>query len=169
MSRAILLTGFNNWGKTHHIYSLFNRGRFYLGAPYAIPGVNINFTVESHSNDDYNETNFINTLTEKLDRAPPDAKNLFCAFCPSREPNNNSKRILQTNPFTEFDEIHLLLLKQKWDLHAELKVIEIKQHFSGLTNIHYTVVDADASHVTDIQRQSAREAQIVAYLAKLYP
>ena len=135
MTRAILLTGFNNWGKTRHIYSLFNQGRFYKGKPYAIAGVNTMFTVESHSNDDYDEADFIDTIKEKMKLAPANGKDLFCAFCPSRETTNESRRILQTNPFTKFDDIHLLLLRYKWDFHAELRIADIKKYGSSLNSV----------------------------------
>jgi len=59
MRRAILLTGFSNWGKTWHVYSLFGQRRFNYGNAYSIPGVNAKFTVESHSNDDYDAQRYL--------------------------------------------------------------------------------------------------------------
>lgn len=169
MKRAILLTGFNNWGKTTHIYSMFGRTRFYMGGAYSIPGVNASFTVESHSNDDVGEDRFIETVKNKISKAPPKVKDIFCAFCPTRELSNDSQRILNGKPFSSFDEIHILLLKFKWDFHAELRIKEIKAHLSSVPNVYFFTVDADAAHSADAQRCKAREAQIVSYLQSIYP
>ncbi len=169
MKRAVLLTGFNNWGKTTHIYSMFGRSRFYFGSTYSIGGVNGQFTVESHSNDDFGEERFVEAVQERIAQAPSNQKDILCAFCPTRENNNDSRRILQAKPFSSFDEIHLLLLKYKWDFHAELRIQEIRNYLSQVQNVHFFVVDADARQTTDASRSQARENQIVSYLKRLYP
>jgi hypothetical protein len=169
MKRAVLLTGFNNWGKTTHIYNIFGQTRFYKGGAYSIHGVNASFTVESHSNDDVGEDRFIETVKDKISKAPPKAKDVFCAFCPTREQHNDSQRILTRKPFSSFDEIHLLLLRYKWDFHAELRIKEIKGHLSSVPNVHFFTVDADAAYNIDAQRCKAREMQIVSYLQSIYP
>ncbi|MHB1099485.1 MAG: hypothetical protein ACYCZR_08020, partial [Burkholderiales bacterium] len=92
-----------------------------------------------------------------------------CAFCPPREPGNDSQRILKAKPFSDFDEIHLLLLKHKWDFHAELRMTEIRSYLSPVPNINFFDVDADAHQTTDASRSQAREQQIVSYLKNLYP
>lgn len=169
MKRAILITGFNNWGKTTHIYSMFGRSRFYMGSTYSIPGVNGQFTVESHSNDDFGEDRFVEAVKDRIAQSPPAEKDIFCAFCPTREDYNDSRRILQGKPFSGFDEIHLLLLKYKWDFHAELRIQEIRNYLSPVANVQFFVVDADARQTTDASRCQARESQIVSYLKRLYP
>jgi len=169
MKRAILLTGFNNWGKTTHIYNMFGRTRFYQGSTYSIPGVNASFTVESHSNDDVGEVRFVKTVKSKISKAPQRANDIFCAFCPTRERGNDSRRILSGKPFSSFDEIHLLLLKYKWDFHAELRIKEIEAHLSLVSNMRFFTVAADVAHSSDAQRCQAREAQIVSYLQRVYP
>jgi hypothetical protein len=169
MRRAILLTGFNNWGKTTHINSMFRRERFFKNATYQILTVNAAFTVESHSNDDLGEIGFINAVDERLTNSPDKGKNLFCAFCPTREPDNDSYRILTSPPMSTYDEIHILFLQYKWDFHAELRITDIQKYLAGVQNLHLFTVNADAAHVTDATRRSARETQIVGYLQGLYP
>jgi hypothetical protein len=169
MKRAILLTGFNNWGKTTIIKELFGRGKFYMGWPYGISDVKASFTVESHSNDDTTEEGFVNSIAERLSRAPQEVSDLFCAFCPTRQTNNDSRRILENPVFTQFDEIHLILLKYKWDFHAELKIPEIHAHLSGIANVRFLTINADANQTTDVTRSDARIQQIVSYLQQIYP
>ena len=168
MKRAILLTGFNNWGKTTHIYNMFGRTRFYKGSSYSIPGVNASFTVESHSNDDVGEDRFIETVKDRISKAPQRARDVFCAFCPTREQSNDSRRILNGKPFSSFDEIHLLLLRHKWDFHAELRIKEIEAHLSSVPNVHFFTVDADTANSSDAQHCRARDAQIISYLQSVY-
>jgi hypothetical protein len=169
MKRAILITGFNNWGKTTQIYGIFRRSRFYVGCTYSIPGVRAQFTVETHSNDDFGENRFVEVVKNRIAQSPVSEKDILCAFCPTREDYNDSLRILQGKPFSGFDEIHLLLLKYKWDFHAELKVQEIRHYLSPVKNVQFFVVDADAQPMTDSLRCHARENQIVSYLKGLYP
>jgi hypothetical protein len=140
-----------------------------MGCTYSIPGVNGQFTVESHSNDDFGEISFIEAVKNRIALSPPHEKDIFCAFCPTREDYNDSRRILQGQPFSDFDEIHLLLLKYKWDFHAELRIKEICDHLSLVANVQFFVVDADARQTTDVSRRQAREQQIVSHLKSLYP
>ncbi|PKO38558.1 MAG: hypothetical protein CVU31_18735 [Betaproteobacteria bacterium HGW-Betaproteobacteria-4] len=163
------MTGFNNWGKTTHIYNIFGRSRFYMGCTYAIPGVNGAFTVESHSNDDFGEVNFVQAVKNRIAKAPSYEKDIFCAFCPTRENHNDSQRILEGKPFSSFDEIHILLLKYKWDFHAELRIQEIRSYLSSVANAQFFVIDADARQTSDTARCQARDQQIVSYLKRLYP
>ena len=108
-------------------------------------------------------------MKDKISNAPPKTKDVFCAFCPTREQSNDSQRILNGKPFSSFDEIHLLLLKYKWDFHAELRIKEIKAHLSFVPNVRFFTVDADAAYSADVQRCQAREAKIVSYLQSIYP
>src|SRR5258706_3588918 len=164
---ASFLVGFNNWGKTRSIYDLFGRSRFYFGRTYNISSVNASFTVLSASNDDYSERTFIQKAQERINRSPDKGKNFFGALCPSREPGNDSRRILETAPFNRY-EIHLMMLKYKWDFHAELKIEAIEQYLSGLSNIRFHVVNADSNLQGDSERGSARESQIILQLGAIY-
>lgn len=168
MKRAILLTGFNNWGKTTHIYNLFNQRRFNKGYTYRIAGVPASFTVESHSNDDWHEDGFISAVWDRIEKSPKHEKDIFCAFCPTRQKDNDSKRILSRPPFTSFDEIHLLILKNKWDFHAELRTKEIQSYLSTVKNAKFFVIDSDVKHTSDETRLKAREQQIISYLQSIY-
>lgn len=168
MKRAFLLTGFNNWGKTTQIYSLFAQRRFNKGHTHRIAGVNASFTVESHSNDDFDENRFIRVIEDRLAKSPTGENDLFCAFCPTRQNNNDSKRILSGKPFSRFDEVHLLLLKHKWDFHAELRIKEIQSYLAAISNVQFFSIDADAGRNTDATRSDARDKQIITYLQRIY-
>lgn len=169
MRRAILLTGFNNWGKTTHICSLFNRSRFYFGSTYSIAGVNASFTVESHSNDDYSATRYIDVLLERINRSPDNGENLFCPLCPSREAANDSRSILTQLPLSKYGEVYLFYLKFKWDHHAELRIKDIQKHLVGINSIREFVVDADSNLNGDSNRSNAREGQIISKLQQIFP
>jgi hypothetical protein len=169
VKRAFLLTGFNNWGKTTQIYSLFAQRRFNKGYTYQISGVNASFTVESHSNDDWDEKGFIHAIEDRIAKSPKGENDLFRAFCPTRQTKNNSKRILSGKPFSRFDEVHLLLLRYKWDFHAELRIKEIQSYLTKVPNVRVFTVDADAKHTADAARSEARDKQIISYLQSLYP
>ena len=161
MRRAILLSGFNNWGKTTHIQSLFGRSNFYKGYLFGVPNVNASFTVESHSNDDLLEVRFVNVVTNKIAASPDGGANIFCAFCLSREPNNDSRRILTSAPFATYDKIHVILLQYKWDFHAELRIQDITNYLSPIPHVMLFTVNADRNLTIDTQRASARETQII--------
>ena len=169
MKRAFLLTGFNNWGKTTLIYEIFHRSRFYYGSAYEIPGINNMFTVDSHSNDDVGEEGFIKAIKERLAASPTNGKDIFCTLCPTRDPHNNSLRILQGKPFSLFDEIHILLLKYKWDFHAELRIKDVQNYLSRVSNASFFVIDAGLNQITDTDRFQARNQQIINYLMQIYP
>ena len=80
MKEAVFITGFNNWGKTTIIQELFNnRQRFYNGWSYQIPGVNSDFTVETHSNDDWWGIDWADKVNERLKREVSPNLNLFTA------------------------------------------------------------------------------------------
>ncbi|MBX3103041.1 MAG: hypothetical protein KF690_11070 [Bacteroidetes bacterium] len=127
--KVILITGFQNWGKTRTIQALFNgRRRFRHGCEYAISGVNGSFIVETRSNDDLGLQRFINFVTLRISRASNQNADLLAAFCPTREPYNDSSAILDHSLFGPFDEIHLILLKYKYDNHAKLQMSIIENY-----------------------------------------
>ncbi len=171
MSKAILLTGFNNWGKSTQIFKLFGKKKFYKGGKYPIKGLknqSVLFTVQPQSNDDLGSENFVRATAERINHAPAEVHDLFCAFCPTREIHNNSLDILNEKPFCDFDEIHLLLLKYKWDFHAELRIAEIQTYLSLNPKNNTFIIDADKSETSDKNRLLARNTQIVDHLNGLY-
>lgn len=159
--------GFNNRGKTRGIYDLFNRTRFYFGTTYGIDSVNAAFTVFSASNDDFSESTFLRKLTERLNRAPARQRDFFGALCPTREPGNDSERILNNRSLASYD-IHLLLLKNKWDLHAKLGTEQLEGYFWALRNVRIHVVDADSNVRGDAERRAARNHQVFSILQQIY-
>jgi len=161
MNRAILITGFNNWGKSTHIEALFGgRQKFYRLGQYAIAGVNAHFTVESQSNDDVGEAGFLNKVIYKLDYPNCVPADLICAFCPTKESGNDSRRILSSSLFSSYSEIHLFLLKYKWDMHAELRINDITSHISAVSNLRITVIGSPPP---------GQNREIISNLQKLYP
>jgi hypothetical protein len=148
MRRAFLIVGFNNWGKTTLIYDLFVNRRFQFGRGYPLRrGLGKQFTVESHSNDDTGEERFIALIERRVMNAPLDAPDLIGALCPTREERNSACSIIKSKAFAKFDEIHMLLLRYKWDLHAELCIGQIESDFKkcGDTRLIVHVIDEGTS------------------------
>lgn len=171
MRRLILITGFNNWGKSTHIVKLFGgQTRFSVG-PYhpSDSSIKASFTVESHSNDDVSEKRFIALIAKRLAKAPTGGTDLLCAFCPTRGALNDSLRILKNKTFSVFGEIHVVLLQYKWDWHAELRIKEIKSHLSADSRVRFTIINDDVKHKADSDRRDARDDQIRTYLRLVYP
>ena len=158
MGKAILITGFNNWGKSRLIFELFNQQRFVFGRTFHLTSVNQDFVVETHSNDDYNQADFIERVTRRMQGTMRN-ENLICGFCPTREQNNSALEILQSPVFQRFDEIYLFLLRYKWDHHAELMIQNLRTHFqnAGVTLVE---INADAQLQNDAQSLSARVQQV---------
>lgn len=155
MRRAFLMVGFNNWGKTMLIYNLFVNRRFLIGYGYRLRNdVGRRFTVESHSNDDFGGERYIAKILERVQAAPQDAQDLISVLCPSREPQNNACDILASHAFQPFDEIHLLLLRYKWDLHAELRIAYVEKFFRhcGDKRLKLNVIDEGSSDSDDKRR-----------------
>lgn len=132
---AILICGFNNWGKTTVIQTLFNKSRFVKTVDHDLYGKP--FSVVQHSNDDYNEKGFINAVSDVKSKSPSSGKNILAAFCPTKEPYNDSARIL-SKAFKGYD-IHIIYLVQKWDNHAQLNISNIKKHYTNLSISHVPI------------------------------
>ena len=144
MRRAILLTGFNNWGKTTQIKRLFNPTRqFRKRKTYRIQGVNAEFTVVPYSNDDWGRDVYLNALREYTDASPDKGQDLLAAFCPTREGNNDSRFILHQPPLVNYNEIYLFYLHFKWDYHAELIIKNIQNYFQGIDRLNHIVIDEE--------------------------
>ena len=100
MKQAVFITGFNNWGKTSIIQHLFDdRIRFFQEWDYRITGVNANFTVETHSNDDFWGQSWSDKVQERLDNESKPDLDLFTALCPTMHDNNNFVELLSNAPF----------------------------------------------------------------------
>lgn len=168
MRRAFLLTGFNNWGKTRLTYDIFNKKQFPMESTHAIPSLTGQFVVESHSNDDYGIKKYIETIEERIEKTKEINADLFCAFCPTREKVNNAIHILSTAVFQSFDEIHVLLLKYKWDLHAELRTDDIINYLTTITTTRFCIVNADICLSCPNERQQAKKQQILSYMNSVY-
>ena len=171
MKKAILLTGFNNWGKSTHIKHLFYCSNFHFQQTYSIPEITARFAVQSQSNDDKGEEKFIEIVNKRITESPDAGENIFCAFCPTKELNNDSQRILNGQPFASYKEIHMLLLVNKWDHHASLNVLNIRTHLASIKNLKIHFIDADSAPTltTDQDRQDARIKQIKSILAIIFP
>lgn len=169
MRRAFLIVGFNNWGKTTLVYDLFGKRRFLVGYGYRLqPDVGQRFTVESHSNDDPGEEGYLALIDKRLRSAPADAQDLVSVLCPSRDPENNACRILSSPAFRLFDEIHLLLLRYRWDLHAELGLPAVERYFLGCgdARLRIHVIDEGANG-TDDERRQRRVAKAYGIIRKV--
>lgn len=167
MRRAFLVTGFNNWGKSSLIFDLFERGRFSKEDNYSIGGINASFTVKSHSNDDLATDRYLREISERLDASKKKKPDFFGALCPTAHSRNDSKSILSTDLFTQFDEIHLLLLKYKWDLHAELRIQAIQDHLQPISNLRFGLIEDDPRANTN-ERKKQRKTAAFHYISRIY-
>jgi hypothetical protein len=152
--RAILITGFSNWGKTTIIYRLFNRNRIYRNTAYEINVSKFtkSFIVMPYSNDDItNPQRFLTELNDRYSNAADDV-DLLSAFCPSSEDRNNSKEILGDEFFEQFDEIIIIYLVDRWDNHASLNIGVIKDFYNDFEkrkNLKHIEIVVDNSKSDD--------------------
>ena len=134
MAKIYLITGFNNWGKTHLISGLFNKGRFvkHLTAQFA----GQDFCVVPQSNDDLGQSGFIRAYNERLAALRVNGHSVthvVSAFCPTKEPTNDSLAIVKT--LFSKDQIYLIPIEFKWCGHAKLQLKEISAHFASVKNM----------------------------------
>jgi hypothetical protein len=125
MRQAFFITGFNNWGKTTIIEKLFEKERFYFGKTYKISGANAEFTVETHSNDDFKGQDWVEHINKRIKESPDSGENLFTALCPSLESSNNFLTLLTQPTFASYDKLHIFLIEFKWEHHAKLMIDNI--------------------------------------------
>lgn len=171
MRQATFITGFNNWGKTTIIQSLFNnRHRYYYGARYTINGVNVNteFTVESHSNDDYWGYPWIELLEGRINRSPDNGENLFSALCPTLEDENNFVELLSNRIFQTYDRLNIFLIEYKWEHNAKLIIENIEEQGQLISNVNFIRINADENLNLDGERRNAKLQQIQAELQLLF-
>lgn len=170
MKQAIFITGFNNWGKTSIIQHLFDdRSRFYYGWDYRITGVNANFTVETHSNDDFWGQSWADKVQERINNETKPNLNLFTALCPTMHGNNNFVDLLSNAPFTAYDKLHIFLIEYKWEHHAKLIIDNIVNGGTSIPNINFITINADRSQTTDDERWNAKTTQILQELIRIFP
>ena len=152
MRKVFLITGFNNWGKTTLLSDLFATKAFQKRMPkyYA----NCAFLVMPQSNDDLGRNGYedaFNDRLQKFEKANGKAAYIASAFCPTREPANNSIDILLTLYGT--DQVKMLLIEYKWCDHAKLQIPEIKSFYSGEKNVtaHTISSKSAAGKLSDAQ------------------
>ena len=135
MANIYLITGFNNWGKTHLINGLFNQKRFSKSSPASFSGQD--FCVIPQSNDDLGQGGYVNAYQERvksLRRNGHAVTHVVSAFCPTREPVNDSFAIAKQ--LFSRDRVFLIPVEFKWCGHAKLQIKEITSYFSALPNVH---------------------------------
>ena len=130
--KVFLITGFQNWGKSFIIKELFNdKERFYKNKLYKL--CDKYFCVQSQSNDDWGENGYINGVNNRLQKLNTNPDYIISAFCPTKEPSNDSKRIIQK--LYQNADVYLITLEYKWCLQAQLNINEITKYYSDLNNV----------------------------------
>jgi len=169
MKQAIFITGFNNWGKTSIIQHLFNdRQRYFYGSSYRIEGINADFTVETHSNDDYGGIGWLNLIINRLSRENRDDLSLFTALCPTLQDENNFIELLNNQIFNDYQQLNVFLIENKWEHHATLNVNNIVNAGNGIRNINFININVDGNLETDEERWNAKIDQIIMELRRLF-
>lgn len=134
MRKVFLLTGFNNWGKTWLIKELFyphksfRKDTLYNFEEYS-------FCVMPQSNDDLGKDRYEKAYRERmgaLKKTGVKPKYILSAFCPTKEPRNQSGDIIR-NLYSK-DQVVLIPIEYKWCGHAKLQLNEIARHYSAFTN-----------------------------------
>ncbi len=129
MQNIFFVLGFNNWGKSTIIRSLFpNVFRFDPRRPRRlIHHTDVRLFVQQASNDDLGIINYLGTLTNLIRNASANnVSNVLTAICPSMEPDNQFTRIFTDPAVRSFPKVHLIFLEFKWEGHAKLLIQEIK-------------------------------------------
>ena len=129
--KVFLITGFQNWGKSFIIKELFNRKRFDKNKLYKL--CDKKFCVQSQSNDDLGENRYINAIKSRLKELGSIPDYILSAFCPTKESSNDSIRIIQK--LYQNADIYLIILENKWCLHAQLNINELTSYYSSLSNL----------------------------------
>jgi hypothetical protein len=134
MRKVFLITAFNNWGKSTLLSDLFGMKAFRKDVPHFYAGHP--FLVLTKSNDDLGKRGYEREYREGLrdfQKANGAPSYIASAFCPTREPRNDSKEILRS--LYGKDKIEMLLLEYKWCGHAKLLLREIEQFYAGEKNV----------------------------------
>lgn len=168
MKQAVFITGFNNWGKTTIIFDLFGRYRFNYGKTYPITGLSTKFTVETHSNDDYSEQQWLRFVQERINQSPDDGQNVFTTLCPTIHKDFNYIDLLNKPPFSDYDKLHILLIEYKYERHAKLMIDDIISNGKKIPNANFITINADQNLVDDKERRSAKLDQIRQEITKIF-
>ncbi len=153
MRKVFLITGFSNWGKTTLLSDLFATKAFRKKTPHHFAGCS--FLVMPKSNDDLGKRGYEDAFHDRLrefEEANGRAKYIASAFCPTKEPSNNSIDILRT--LFKSDQVEMLLLKYKWCGHAELREPDIRTFYAGESNVTVSVVTSGTAPGRLSQAQS---------------
>ena len=149
MRQAFFITGFNNWGKTTIIQELFDNKSFYQSKTYKISEINADFTVETHSNDDFIGQKWVENIQKRIKKSPDNGENLFTALCPSLESRNNFLTLLTQPTFASYDKLHIFLVEFKWEHNAKLMIDNIITSASEqLPNANFIRINT-SQHLTD--------------------
>lgn len=153
MRKVFLITGFNNWGKTSLLSALFRTKAFRLRIPQSFG--NCSFFVMPQSNDDLGKKRYEHAFNERLrqfENTNGKAKYIASAFCPTKEPRNDSIDILHT--LFKRDQIEMLLLEYKWCGHAKLLIPEVTGFYASESNVTFHTVTATTEAVKLSQAQA---------------
>ncbi|MDQ7058322.1 MAG: hypothetical protein Q9N62_07760 [Ghiorsea sp.] len=140
--KAFLITGFSNWGKTSLLRLLVhgNASKQFNCSASSTKNINgTNYSIQQHSNDDYNIGGLCNEVQKRINVGRP---NLLIAFCPTNEPNNNS-RVLLNLLNTHGYNIEIIFLEERWDGHASLNISKIKQFYSAFNITYHTIINSN--------------------------
>jgi hypothetical protein len=153
MRKIFLVTGFNNWGKTHIIKAIFDQEAFSRSMLHPLPDTAYNFMVQPYSNDDLGLLGYCEQYYERigmLNNLGHTPKYMVSAFCPTRESQrrirNGPKNQTSINIISELygeDNVHILLLQHKWCGHAELHPNDITAFYAGLKNVTVTTITSE--------------------------
>ena len=162
MRKANFIVGFNNWGKSTILFDLFKKKKFYY---YEIYNLKINdknltqkFIVQIQSNDDISKR-YIAEIERKMNVAENKNADLFAALCPSLEPKNDVREILQNPIFAKFGELNFFVLKNKWEGNASLNIENIKEYLSTFKKVKFHIIDKDTK-APFTQKRAARLNQL---------
>ena len=133
---VFLLTGFSDWGKSTLLKLLFGKAqkeRFRSGAT-ETASTGHNFLVVPQSNDDLGSSRYQRDVIHRVSKCtsvlPP---NFISAFCPTREPNNESTVII-TNLYANC-KIILMPIEHKWCGHAKLELPTLAAYYQHIPNL----------------------------------
>ena len=163
MRQALIIAGFNNWGKSTIISDLFaDREKFSYSRSYPMHAVTFNhtFIVQSQSNDDLTSMTYLDQISRRVAGTRDSGQNLIAALCPSLDERNNFSEVLSSPPFTTYDRLYLFLIEYKWDHHARLMINNIREAGQRIPNINFVIIDADRDLTDDHQRYQAKMEQI---------
>lgn len=155
MKKVFFLIGFNNWGKSFTIQNIFSYKSFCgKRQSYTIPDENIRIYVQHQSNDDISLVQILKNIYKAIQNK---YDNILIAFCPTKEPKNQSIEIIHLLKKHNY-KIYFIFLLYKWDGHAKLLVDNILKHFSNLVDEH-KVIDTEINQSDEHGKLRAEEVK----------